>query len=154
MITGKLPSGKLIPPELRMPFLLLNKYIEASIRGTKDPSNFALLMDTNKIIRKIARAVKVRPLPEGIVKVDVAGNPIDFYIDIMSYLKDTSIPILMLINKSFREVQDGVAHYRPGFPDILVVERENDRIGSIYIPKKVTVTSRGEKLVYKSIAPY
>ena len=149
MITGKLPSGKLIPSELRMPFLLLNKYIEASIQGTKDPSDFALLMDTNNIIRKIARAVKLRPLPEGIVKVDVAGNPIDFYIDIMSYLKDMSIPMLMVINKSFGEVKDRIAHYRTGFPDILVVERENDRIGSVYIPKRITVTSRGEKLVYK-----
>jgi len=97
MITGKLPNNTPIDSKLRMPFLLLNKYIEASLIGEGATYNaplaksLATLMDTNEIIKKISRALGPHRKKLGIVKVHEAGNPLDFYKGIISYLKSDSL---------------------------------------------------------------
>ena len=92
MITGQLPNGKPVSPKLRMPLLILNKYIEASLLGTRagdnSKSSLATLMDTNQVIRKVARnlGVTVRHKLE-IVKTNEASNPFEFYNGLITYLK-------------------------------------------------------------------
>jgi len=74
-ITGKLPNGTSIPSKFKRPAFLLNKMIDASLRGGNDPSRYAELMDTNDIIRSFHRAAP----QSGIVKTRVASNPLSFY---------------------------------------------------------------------------
>ena len=83
MITSRLPSGQMISPRLQWPFFLLNKYIEASLRGRRDTSHFAELMDTNRIIRSIYKKISHK---KGIAKTREAANPLTYYIAIMNYL--------------------------------------------------------------------
>ena len=94
MITGNIirrnkPSTR-IAKELQWPFFLLNKYIEASLRGTDDPTRFAELMDTNVLIRQIYNATK-KLGHKGAAKFAIAktrqpSNPLTFYTAIMNYL--------------------------------------------------------------------
>ena len=94
MITGNIikhnkPTTR-IAKELQWPFFLLNKYIEASLRGTDDPSRFAELMDTNVLIRQIYNATK-KLGHKGAAKFAIAktrqpSNPLTFYTAIMNYL--------------------------------------------------------------------
>jgi hypothetical protein len=74
-ITGKLPNGTNIPSKFKRPAFLLNKMIDASLRGGNDPSRYAELMDTNEIIRSFHRAAP----KSGIVKTRIASNPLSFY---------------------------------------------------------------------------
>jgi len=84
-----------IAKELQWPFFLLNKYIEASLRGIDDPSRFAELMDTNTLIRQIYNATK-KIIKKGrfgihsndylVAKTQQASNPLDFYSTITNYL--------------------------------------------------------------------
>ena len=84
-----------IAKELQWPFFLLNKYIEASLRGIDDPSRFAELMDTNTLIRQIYNATK-KIIKKGrfgihskdyiVAKTQQASNPLEFYRAIANYL--------------------------------------------------------------------
>lgn len=74
-ITGKLPNGTNIPSKFKQPAFLLNKMIDASLRGGNDPSRYSELMDTNEIIRSFNMAAP----KSGIVKTKVASNPLSFY---------------------------------------------------------------------------
>jgi hypothetical protein len=91
MITGNLikrnkPAGKIMK-QLQWPFFLLNKYIDASLRGTSDPSRFAELMDTNTLIRQIYNVlVKRKKTPLHIAKTGKPSNPLTFYQVIINYL--------------------------------------------------------------------
>ena len=94
MITGNIikhnkPTTRVVK-QLQWPFFLLNKYIEASLRGTDDPTRFAELMDTNVLIRQIYNATKKLghqgPTRFAIVKTRRPSNPLTFYTAIMNYL--------------------------------------------------------------------
>ena len=106
MITGYMPKysqgkyirGETIAIELKWPLFLLNKYIDASLRGIQDPSRFAKLMDTNVLIRKIHNALdKIKresyqqsshgkKTLHSVAPTGKASNPLSFYTALMDYL--------------------------------------------------------------------
>ena len=86
MITGNItPNGKKkIPQKLRYPFWLLNKMVEASLIGRKDPYTYASLMDTNDVIKKIYKNLKSPNEKKGFYrKPGQAGNPVEMIEKIM-----------------------------------------------------------------------
>tara|TARA_B110000008_G_scaffold251524_1_gene265506 strand:+ start:6 stop:2018 length:2013 start_codon:yes stop_codon:yes gene_type:complete len=91
MITGYItPNGKKkIPQKLRYPFWLLNKMVEASLVGRRDPYTYASLMDTNNIIRKIYMNLKSPNKKKGFyIKPGQAGNPVVMLEKIMGFFID------------------------------------------------------------------
>ena len=90
MITGNItPNGKKkIPQKLRYPFWLLNKMVEASLVGRRDPDNYASLMDTNDVIKKIYNNLKSPNKKTGFYrKPGQAGNPVLMFEKIMDFFK-------------------------------------------------------------------
>ena len=90
MIRGKrgLSGKKNIHPLLRHTFLKFNACVQASIDCNSILSN-ALLKDTNTIIQDISNVIERKDYT--IPKVDEAGNPMDYYAVLFSYLLDTTI---------------------------------------------------------------
>jgi hypothetical protein len=92
MITGNItPNGKKkIPQKLRYPFWLLNKMVEASLIGRKDPYTYASLMDTNDVIKKIYNNLK-SPNKTGFYRQPgQAGNPVVMIEKIMGFFRGKS----------------------------------------------------------------
>jgi len=90
MITGNItPNGKKkIPQKLRYPFWLLNKMVEASLVGRRDPYTYASLMDTNDVIKKIYNNLKTPNKKRGFyIKPGQAGNPVVMFEKIMEFFK-------------------------------------------------------------------
>ncbi len=83
MITGILPDGKKINKKLKWPLFYLNKSIEASQIGTRDSSQFAYLLDTNKIIKEIYSILKNIKF---IKNKGEAGNPYYYYQSLINYI--------------------------------------------------------------------
>lgn len=90
MIRGKrgLSGKKNIHPLLRSTFLKFNACIQASIDCNSILSN-ALLKDTNAIIEDISNVIEKQQYT--IPRVDEAGNPMDYYAVLFSYLLDKTI---------------------------------------------------------------
>jgi len=113
MITGNLikrnKSVGRIAKQLQWPFFLLNKYIDASLRGTDDPSRFAELMDTNILIRQIHNAAKKLKKQSNrhhptIAKTGQPYNPLTFDNIIMNYLYDpTTVDASPIWKREFRD---------------------------------------------------
>ena len=126
MITSILPSGKQIKPALQWPFFLLNKYIEASLRGQQDPSRFAKLMDTNNVIRRIYHSIHKGY--SGIAKTRVPANPLSYYIAIMEYLgkgeAEFALSWINSHNSSYHDIRKQIKYriHQGNIPDILFVE--------------------------------
>jgi hypothetical protein len=126
MITGRLASGESIKPSLRWPFFLLNKYIDASVQGKTDPTRFAKLMDTNRIIREIYH--KIHYNQTGIAKTRVPANPLSYYIAIMQYLGKGEAQFAVhwdnMYDKSHRTIIKDIKNRidRGDVPSILFVE--------------------------------
>jgi len=161
MITGKLPNGTQISSELRMPLLIMNKYIEASLLGVPpdaDPRiSLATLMDTNKIIRKIARNLgKEKRMELSIVKTNEAANPFDFYNGLITYLKSNSLVFTKLVvrgsNSKQRLVSDiqNLLNNERNALDFFVLERwsEDFHIKNWSIPNKFKINHKGEEHTY------
>lgn len=90
MITGNItPNGKKkIPQKLRYPFWLLNKMVEGSLVGRRDPHTYASLMDTNDVIKKIYNNLKSPNKKRGFyIKPGQAGNPVVMIEKIMEFFK-------------------------------------------------------------------
>ena len=86
MITGKInpKETKTISQNVRYPFWLLNKMIEASLIGKKDPQLFASVMDTNNVITLINK--NLGKSTRGFYKKPgQAGNPLSMFIKIMEF---------------------------------------------------------------------
>ena len=126
MITSILPSGKKIKPTLQWPFFLLNKYIEASLRGQQDPSRFAKLMDTNNIIRQIYHSIHRGY--SGIAKTRVPANPLSYYMSIMEYLGKGDVEFALswinTHNSSYDNIRKQITYRikQGNIPDILFIE--------------------------------
>ena len=96
MIEGKLQDGSLIPKNLRDAFALLNFGVDACLTGNE----YAYKLDTNSIIHLIYKNIpksKKKKLPY-IVDVNNAGNPIYYYKNIIEYLNNDSIEMLLINN--------------------------------------------------------
>ena len=171
MITGQLPNGKPVSPKLRMPLLLLNKYIESSLIGTgatsiitKSSSRLATLMDTNKVIRKVARNLGVGRKDFDIVKTHKASNPYIFYSGLIKYLKSNPLTFLKIqvrqalnskiLNKEINTLltnQDESDNFGPKGPlDFFVLERwaAEFPIKSWSIPQNIKINYKGEIHTY------
>jgi len=82
MITGTVPTRvgdkiiqEKIPSKYRKPAFLLNKMIDAALRGgPNEPSRYATLMDTNDVIRGFRKSAG-----KAVVKTRQASNPLTFY---------------------------------------------------------------------------
>ena len=146
MITSILPSGKKLKSSFQWPFFLLNKYIEASLRGKNDPSRFAKLMDTNNVIRQIYH--KIHRDNPGIAKTRVPANPLSYYMAIMEYLgkgkAQFALSWINLYNKSYSDIIRRIKHeinHKHRVPNILFVE---------YSDENTLSKKRELKLHYKS----
>jgi hypothetical protein len=161
MITGKLPNGTQISSKLRMPLLIMNKYIEASLLGVPpdaDPRvSLATLMDTNQIIRKIARNLgKAKRIELNIVKTEEASNPFSFYNGLITYLKSNPLSFTKIVvrgaNSKHRLVSDiqNLLNNERNSLDFFILERwsEDFPIKSWSIPKKFKINYKGEEHTY------
>ena len=148
MITGILPSGKKVKKLIRKPLWLLNRYINASIIGRKDPSLFALRMDTNNIIRELYPNLKntkqtIAGLDKGYIveKTKRAGNPLDYYLRLLHNLEETSISINHFQNIKYEVIKSTLKNL-DSIPEMIVIEDwGNENI----FPKKIII----KKTIYK-----
>jgi len=161
MITGKLPNGTQIPSKLRMPLLIMNKYIEASLLGVPpdtDPRiSLATLMDTNQVIRKIARNLgKAKRIDLNIAKTKEAANPFSFYNGLITYLKSNPLAFTKIVVRSANskqrlvsDIQNLLNNERNSL-DFFIIERwsEDFPIKSWSIPKKFKINYKDEEYTY------
>ena len=156
MITGKLPNGTTVAPKLRMPLLILNKYIESALIGKKASHSLATLMDTNVVIRRVARALgKTNLRKYDIAKTKQAGNPLAFYEGLIKYLKSTElVTVTMAVrNMPNKKVSNAtivkILESRP-IVEYFILERfsEDYNKNSWTIPKKYKVKKNGETYTY------
>jgi hypothetical protein len=156
MITGKLPNGTTVAPKLRMPLLILNKYIESALIGRKASHSLATLMDTNVVIRRVARALgKTNLRKYDIAKTKQAGNPLTFYEGLIQYLKSTElVTVTMTVrNMPNKKVSNAsivkILESRP-IVEYFILERfsEDNNKNSWTIPKKYKVKKNGETYTY------
>jgi hypothetical protein len=91
MIRGVDPNGREISKKLKKPLWLLNKMIDASLRGFSIDRGmrYADSMDTNEIIRSIHRAVSKK---SNIVKTKTASNPLTFYKELYNLISGDFMP--------------------------------------------------------------
>lgn len=133
MITGKLDEWTVPSYEMRKVFFLLNLCIEACLMG--DP--LAWKMNTNDIIRKIHENIvseKVLQSVGLIPKVGEAGNPIEYYRQIINSLSSPKRRINalnFLINRdneisSFISLKNHL-HTRIDVPEVITVMFREDR---------------------------
>ena len=167
MITGILPNGTKVAPVLRMPLLLLNKYIEASLIGSRsiEPS-LATLMDTNQVIRKVSNALGETTRKKlDIDKTRQAGNPYSFYSGLITYLKSDPLTFVRITAKRaaskvklktdlqhlLNNINQGKRLIGPQGPlDYFIIERfsENYPKKSWTIPKKLKIKYKDEEHTY------
>ena len=100
MIEGKTTAGKKIKNKLHRALFLFNLSIEACYNlGNKAITrDLANMLDTNNIIVNIWQAMPIKYRNIGIVDVDDANNPLDFYESLIDYLGNSDISILKLNN--------------------------------------------------------
>jgi len=92
MIEGKQANGKAIPDKLWNGFALLNFAIEASLSGTE----YAYKLNTNIIISQIYKSIPEnykKNMPY-LTKVGNAGNPLRYYMSLMTYLENRALQLL------------------------------------------------------------
>ena len=156
MITGKLPNGTSVAPKLRMPLLILNKYIESALIGRKASHSLATLMDTNVVIRRVARALGKSNLKKyDIAKTKQAGNPISFYEGLIQYLKSNElVTVTMTVrNMPNKKVSNAaivkILESRP-LVEYFILDRfsEEYKNNSWTIPQKYKVEKNGVTYTY------
>ena len=142
MITGNLPSGKKIPKQIRWPFFLLNKCIEASLIGTHSEHDYAYLMDTNDIIRAIHKKIKSR----SIAATKEAFNPLEYYKGIINYLGETDITIQVFDKATNTDINRQLQEDKTP-PEMFIVERTEGEGGKKDYRTKTnfTISNSGEK---------
>ena len=156
MITGKLPNGTTVAPKLRMPLLILNKYIESALIGKNASHSLATLMDTNVVIRRVARALGKSNLKKyDIAKTKQAGNPISFYEGLIQYLKSNELETLTATvrNMPNKKVSNAaivkILESRP-LVEYFILDRfsEEYKNNSWTIPQKYKVEKNGVTYTY------
>ena len=130
MIEGKMANGNKIPSLLAKAFFMLNIAIEAATNNVSN--NLAYNFNTNLLIERIYKAIiknktnhsKIRI--SNIHRVDEAGNPLDYYLTIMEYLKNNDvkiIPLILLKSASSKMIESLlVSNNINKKPDVIVLE--------------------------------
>jgi len=154
MITGILPNKDPIESSMKMPFFLLNFFIEASLIGKNDPRRFADVMNTNILIHNIGNELKKRKLD--VPAVNEQGNPILFYLNIMKYLDNDIISMKsatrVIMNKNKINL---ILNRNDKIPDILRINQissPNTELKEIYkfIIKDKNVTYKLDSAIIRS----
>ena len=148
MISGILPSGRKVKKSIRKSLWLLNRYINASIIGRKDPVLFALRMDTNNIIRalypnlkKTNQTISGLDIGDIIEKTKKAGNPLDYYLRLLHNLEETSISIINFKNINYELVKSKLENL-DNMPEMILIEDWQKNI----FPKKIIIKKAHYKL--------
>ena len=109
MITGVKFDKTKLDKKVHKALFLLNLSIDATLMSNKDllddNTNFLLRLDTNHLIKKIHAAIP-KDYKE-IVGVNKAGNPVEYYLDIIKYLNHQPI-VIEYINYSLFVNQDKI----------------------------------------------
>lgn len=119
MIEGKQHGGQVIPAKLWNGFALLNFAIEASLSGTE----YAYKLNTNIIISQIYKSIPdnyKNNLPY-LAKVGNAGNPLRYYMSLMSYLENRALQLLFCETFDTSVIREKMSHMSH-IPHIIVVE--------------------------------
>ena len=155
MITGKLPNGTTVAPKLRMPLLILNKYIESALIGKKASHSLATLMDTNEVIRRVARALGKSNLKKyDIAKTRQPGNPNSFYDGLIKYLKSkelvTSYITVPYRKNKFKNSEVVKLLESISLIDYFILDRHSEdfKNNNWTIPQKYKVEKNGETYTY------
>ena len=117
MITGEIrtKSGKLnkVPTKIKYPLWLLNKFITATLLGKNDKTVFANKMNTNDVIVKIYNGMpkKYKKRFDSIKDKNEPGNPIYYYLDIISWLnmdnyEDQKYPVHYKVIFKWKDLND------------------------------------------------
>ena len=132
MIEGKDANGTKIPTELAKAFFIFNLAIEASQNHLL--KKVAYLLNTNLLIKKIHDAIDKHyssgrknsiNISSKITDIGDAGNPIDYYETIMSYLNNDALNIKSIsakksANTSF--IKSALKLQSNNIPDIIILE--------------------------------
>lgn len=122
MIEGTQKDGTVIPNKLRDAFALLNFGIDACLTGNE----YAYKLDTNSIIHLLYENIpnSYKAKNPYIVDVDKAGNPIYYYISIISYLNNSSIQMLFIqnANTNWKEKVTETMKKMTSLPHIIVLQ--------------------------------
>ena len=156
MITGVFPTGEKIPSKLKKPFLLLNKYIEASLHPYSENNNtmrLADVMDTNDIIRNIAKAIGNKSRIEfGIVKTRQAGNPLNYYLQLFKYINGPTLPMIIVKNETNNNSKQFINRHHNTISspfDIICLWRHAEDGKTFKIVKKLEMLHQGVTYTYK-----
>ena len=154
MITGKLQTKtklKKFNNKIHKAFWILNRFITASLLGTQDVGEYAKLIDTNDVVQSVFEALpkKYRYKPS-----KKAGNPIQFYFSILTYLENfghgslTPFPLHTYRIPHNKEALDGLSENIKSMekiPHMIIVEIFDDPLDKTYsvsdFEKPLTITS-------------
>lgn len=146
MITGrKVDKSRLEDQELRKLLFIFNLYIEASYNqdSTKLVKNKVNLheqvkiltsnLDTNFLIKRIYNRIKKLSPHYSLPNLDEAGNPLEFYKVIMSYLKYDILKILTIdvdinLKKKYSTIEDMLKLFFTKEQDIIIFEDHESKI--------------------------
>tara|TARA_Y100000389_G_scaffold111705_1_gene108776 strand:- start:2009 stop:3175 length:1167 start_codon:yes stop_codon:yes gene_type:complete len=146
MITGrKVDNTRLEDQELRKLLFVFNLYIEASYNqdSSKLVKNKANLheqvknltsnLDTNFLIKKIYNRIKKISPEYSLPNMDEAGNPLEFYKVIMSYLNYDTLKILTIdldssLKKKYNTIENMLKLYFNKEQDIIIFEDHESKI--------------------------
>ena len=159
MITGVLPNGQAVPEDMKWPLFLMNKCIDASLRGEDDATRHAWLMDTNLIIKNIYRSLTKEQITQyEIPKVGDAGNPLLFYAGLFNILtgvapdsRKSMMTIQEFTNGTTSQIEKRLTSwFRQGLPNIIAWELEDDysKLESVHRPLELNFRHKGRHIKY------
>ena len=165
MITGKLQTKtklKNFNNKIHKAFWILNRFITASLLGTQDVGGYAKLIDTNDVVQSVFEALpkkyRYKPSKE-------AGNPIQFYFSILTYLENfghgslTPFPLHTYRITHNKEALDNLSEdikSMEKIPHMIIIEIFDDPLNKTYsvsdFEKPLTITSGKYKYELDSVA--
>tara|TARA_Y100001970_G_scaffold278462_1_gene384189 strand:- start:573 stop:1718 length:1146 start_codon:yes stop_codon:yes gene_type:complete len=145
MITGRKYDNSIIEDkELRKLLFIFNLYIEASYnqnsKTSKQENNLYSQikkltnnLDTNYLIIEIYNRIKKMNSSYSLPNLNEAGNPLEFYKVIMSYLNYNILKILNInvnenIKKKYNNIEQLLKFSLNKIPDIIIFEDEKSKI--------------------------
>jgi hypothetical protein len=141
MIEGKQKGGNPIPEVLKDGLALFNYAIDACLTGNK----YAYILNTNSIIQQIYNSVpeEYKDKYYYIRDVDEAGNPVRYYLSLINYLGNRSLPVLFVqdcgVNWEFQLKNKLIGK----LPDVIILEFFND--DELTANKKTSFVLNGAK---------
>ena len=158
MITGILPDGKAVSKGLKWPLFLMNKCIDASLRGENDTTRYAWLMDTNLIIKNIYKALTPAQIKRyDMPKVGDAGHPLLFYSGLIQLLtgkapdaRRSILSIQEFSNVHHTHIESRLSWFFKTLPNIIAYELDDDHSKSDDIKRPLTLQfqHRGKSIAY------